>query len=279
MAKITTGTVRSADGTTIAFDRSGTGPAVIFVHGALTDRTFPVLAGLAAALAPRFTVFNYDRRGRGGSGDTMPYAVEREIEDIEALIREAGSPAMLFGGSSGAALALEAAASGLPVSKLVLWEPPYHVDSTAPQLPEDFRGQLGELVSAGRVGDAVALFMTRAADIPADEVTWMRAQPFWPQTEALGHTVVYDAAVLGPGNALPSGRLASITVPVLVLSGGEQPGLDGQRGPRGGRSGARRDSPDTRRPVTQPGTRVPWPRSWRTSSWPGDLVSPVLSRR
>lgn len=223
MAKITTGTVRSADGTTIAFDRSGTGPAVIFVHGALTDRTFPVLAGLAAALAPRFTVFNYDRRGRGGSGDTMPYAVEREIEDIEALIREAGSPAMLFGGSSGAALALEAAASGLPVSKLAAWEPPYHVDSTAPQLPEDFRGQLGELVSAGRVGDAVALFMTRAADIPADEVSWMRAQPFWPQTEALGHTVVYDAAVLGPGNALPSGRLASITVPALVLSGANSP--------------------------------------------------------
>lgn len=223
MTKITSGTVRSADGTTIAFDRSGTGPAVIFVHGALTDRTFPVLGGLAAALAPRLTVFNYDRRGRGGSGDTMPYAVQREIEDIDALIREAGGSAMLFGGSSGAALALEAAAAGLLVSKLALWEPPYHVDPAAPQLPGDFRGQLDELVRAGRAGDAVALFMTRAAEIPAGQVAWMRAQPFWPETEALGHTVVYDAAVLGPGNALPSGRLASITVPTLVLSGGNSP--------------------------------------------------------
>ena len=223
MTKITSGTVRSADGTIIAFDRSGTGPAVIFVHGALTDRTFPVLGGLAAALAPRLTVFNYDRRGRGGSGDTMPYAVQREIEDIDALIREAGGSAMLFGGSSGAALALEAAAAGLLVSKLALWEPPYHVDPTAPHLPGDFRGQLDELVRAGRAGDAVALFMTRAAEIPAGQVAWMRAQPFWPETEALGHTVVYDAAVLGPGNALPSGRLASITVPTLVLSGGNSP--------------------------------------------------------
>jgi alpha-beta hydrolase superfamily lysophospholipase len=168
MTKITSGTVRSADGTTIAFDRSGTGSAVIFVHGALTDRTFPVLGGLAAALAPRLTVFNYDRRGRGGSGDTMPYAVQREIEDIDALIREAGGSAMLFGGSSGAALALEAAAAGLLVSKLALWEPPYHVDPAAPQLPGDFRGQLDELVRARirtKLGhDSVSLHESRQDD-------------------------------------------------------------------------------------------------------------------
>jgi pimeloyl-ACP methyl ester carboxylesterase len=220
---VLTGAVTSADGTRIVFDRGGAGPPVVFVHGAMSDRTFPVLAELAGALAPRFTVFNYDRRGRGGSGDTQPYAVQREIEDIGALIREAGGPVMVFGGSSGAALAAAAAAAGLAISKLALWEPPYHVDDTAPALPDDFGSQLDALVRAGRPGDAVALFMTAAAEIPADQVEWMRGQPFWPQTEAVGHTLVYEAAVMGPGNALPSGRLASVKAPTLVLTGGDSP--------------------------------------------------------
>src|SRR4051794_20516966 len=102
--------VISADGTAIAYDRSGSGPVVILVGGGFADRRDPIFVGLAQALAPRFTVFNYDRRGRGDSGDTMPYAVQREIEDLKALIDEAGGNAMVFGGSSGGALALEAAA-------------------------------------------------------------------------------------------------------------------------------------------------------------------------
>ncbi len=223
MPGVLNGAVTSADGTRITFDRSGAGPAVIFVHGALTDRTFPVLAGLAAALAPELTVFNYDRRGRGGSGDTPPYAVQREVEDLDALIGAAGGSAMVFGGSSGAALALEAAAAGLAISRLALWEPPYHVDDTAPALPDDFGSQLDDLVQAGRPGDAVALFMTEAAEMPADQVAWMRAQPSWALAEAIGHTVAYEAAVMGPGNALPAGRIASVTAPTLVLNGGDSP--------------------------------------------------------
>jgi alpha-beta hydrolase superfamily lysophospholipase len=220
---VLTGAVTSADGTRIGYERSGAGPAVIFVHGAMSDRTFPVLAGLAAALAPELTVFNYDRRGRGDSGDTAPYAVRREIEDIDALIQEAGGSAMVFGGSSGAALALEAAAAGLAISRLALWEPPYHVDDTAPPLPDDFGSQLDDLVRAGRPGDAVALFMTKAAEMPADQVAWMRAQPSWAEAEAVGHTLAYEAAVMGPGNALPAGRLASVRAPTLVLNGGDSP--------------------------------------------------------
>ena len=221
---VISGTVTSADGTLIGYDRSGAGPAVLFVHGAMTDRTFPALAELAAALAPRLTVVNYDRRGRGGSGDTPPYAVTREIEDIEALIRAAGGSAMVFGGSSGAGLALRAAAVGLAVTRVAAWEPPYHVDSAAPPLPAGFQQLLAELIRAGRPGDAVARFMTDAAEIPAGQVEAMRAQPFWADMEALAPTLVYEAAVMGPGNALPAALLGTITVPTLVLSGGSSPG-------------------------------------------------------
>ena len=221
--RVLTETVRSADGTRISYDRSGAGPPVIFVHGALTDRAFPVLTGLAAALAPRLTVFNYDRRGRGDSGDTPPYAVAREVDDLDALIRRAGGSAMVFGGSSGAALALEAAAAGLAISRLAAWEPPYHVDESAPPLPDDFRQRLDDLVRAGRPGDAVALFLTQAAQMPAGQVAAMRAQPSWAATEAVGHTLGYEAAVMGPGNALPAARLAGITAPSLVLNGGSSP--------------------------------------------------------
>jgi len=110
----------SKDGTTIAFDRSGDGPPVILVTGALGFRSHAIMADLAAALAAHFTVINYDRRGRGDSGDTSPYAVEREVEDLDALITAAGGSASVYGTSSGAALALEAAASGLPITKLAL---------------------------------------------------------------------------------------------------------------------------------------------------------------
>src|SRR5437016_1477690 len=142
-------TVRSEDGTTIAFDRSGAGPALILVGGALQQRAIdPRTAHLAELLAPHFTVFHYDRRGRGDSGDTQPYAVEREVDDLAALIKEAGGSAFVFGMSSGAALALEAARRGLAISKLALYEPPFIVDDSRPPVPEDYVSQLDALVAS-----------------------------------------------------------------------------------------------------------------------------------
>ncbi|MFG1965047.1 alpha/beta fold hydrolase [Nonomuraea sp. NPDC049028] len=222
MSHPVTGEVTSADGTPIAFGRSGTGPAVILVHGAFTDRTHPTLRGVAEALGSWFTVFDYDRRGRGESGDTHPYAVEREIEDLAALIEAAGGSAMVFGGSSGAALAL-AAAPRLAIAKLAVWEPPYHVDDSAPSLPYDFAARLEDLVKRGRRAEAIELFMVAAAEVPVEAVAAMRVQPSWPQLEEIAHTLAYEAAVLGPGNALPAEALASIAQPVLVLTGGDSP--------------------------------------------------------
>ena len=170
-------TVASKDGTTIAFDQSGKGPVVLLVAGALGVRSHPMFTQLAAHLAPHFTVLNYDRRGRGDSGDTPPYAVGREIEDIEALIDEAGGSAFLYGISSGAVLALEAA-SQLPVKvkKLALYEPPFIVGDSRPPLPKDYVQQVNEMVAAGRRGDAVALFM-KVVGVPEEFIPQMREMP------------------------------------------------------------------------------------------------------
>ncbi|GGS87689.1 alpha/beta fold hydrolase [Nonomuraea spiralis] len=218
------GAVTSADGTVLAFDSCGAGPAVVLVNGAFGDRAHPTLAGVAAALSPWFTVVNYDRRGRGGSGDTLPYAVEREVEDLAAVIGAAGGTAMVFGGSSGAALALEAAASGLGITRLAVWEPPYHVDDSAPPLPDDFAERLAALVDAGEWEEAVERFMVAAAQVPVEAVAAMRADPSWSYLKGVARTLAYEAAVLGPGNRLPGARLAAITRPVLVLSGERSPG-------------------------------------------------------
>ncbi|MCT9935436.1 alpha/beta fold hydrolase [Planotetraspora sp. A-T 1434] len=212
--------VTSADGTTIAFDQSGTGPAVILVQGGFADRSHPIWAGLAAALSPNFTVYNYDRRGRGGSGDTAPYAVEREIEDLAAVIKHAGGEAQVFGGSSGGALALQAAAHGLAITKLAIYDPPYIVEGARTPIPEDFENHLADLIAQDRRGEVVEKFMTHAAEVPAEMLDQMRTSPFWAGMEAVAHTLVYEAAVVGPGNALPTGKIASITAPTLVLSGG-----------------------------------------------------------
>lgn len=223
MRGTSTGQVTSADGTPIVFDRSGAGPVIILVHGAFTGRAHPVLSDVAAALAPWFTVVNYDRRGRGDSGDTQPYAVERELEDLTALLEIAGGPAMVFGGSSGAGLALQAAPRERAISKLAVWEPPYHVDDSAPRLPHDFAARLDALVRKGRRAAAVELFMMEAAGATAEAVAAMRLQPSWSQAEAVAHTLAYEAAVMGPGNTLPAARLAAITQPTLVLTGGNSP--------------------------------------------------------
>jgi pimeloyl-ACP methyl ester carboxylesterase len=220
---VVTGRVTSADGTAIVFDRSGAGPAVVLVQGALMDRTDPVMSGVADGLARRFTVFNYDRRGHGGSGDAPRYTVEREVEDLAAVVAAAGGRAMAFGGSSGAALALRAAAASPAVSRLAVWEPPYHVGDSAPKLAHDFGSRLDRLVRQGRRGDAVELFMVEAVQATAGSVAALRAQPFWPDLEAAAPTLAYEAAVMGPGNVLPAALLAAITQPTLVLNGGNSP--------------------------------------------------------
>jgi pimeloyl-ACP methyl ester carboxylesterase len=213
-------TTTSKDGTAIAFERLGDGPAVILVGGALTDRASD--APLAAVLAAQFTVITYDRRGRGDSGDTAPYAVDREIEDLQALIGVAGGSAAVYGTSSGANLALAAAAGGAAVTRLALWEPNFLVDSSRPPLPETYVSHLDELVAAGRRGDAVEYFMTVAVGIPAEFVAPMRSTPMWPGMEAVAHTLAYDGALVR-GFTLPGDRLATVTTPTLVLDGGQTP--------------------------------------------------------
>jgi pimeloyl-ACP methyl ester carboxylesterase len=213
-------TVASKDGTRIAFDQSGAGPALILVAPAFATRTDQ--ASLAAALAPVFTVFAYDRRGRGDSGDTAPYAIEREIDDLDALLDEAGGSAFVFGHSSGAVLALDAArALPIKITKLALYEPPFIIDDSRPPRPEDFTAHLGELVAAGRRGDAVEYWQTWLG-LPAQMIAQMRQSPMWPGLEAVAPTLVYDAAIMGDtqrGDPLPLTQWASVTVPTLVMDG------------------------------------------------------------
>lgn len=216
------GTVRSADGTAIAFDAVGDGPPLIIVDGATAHRAVTANAEVAALLSDAFLVYTYDRRGRGESGDTAPYAVAREIEDLAALIDEAGAPAVVFGQSSGAVLSLDAAAAGLPITRLALWEPPFVVDDGRPPLPADYVERLDASIAAGRPGDAAELFMTAAAGVPGDAVAAMRDFPFWSVTEAVAHTMAYDGRIMGTtmsGAPLPADRWAAITVPTLVFHG------------------------------------------------------------
>jgi pimeloyl-ACP methyl ester carboxylesterase len=209
-------TVRSNDDTTIAFDRSGDGPPVVLISGGPSDRS--ANAQLAGLLAPRLTVYNYDRRGRGDSGDTPPYAVDREYEDLAAVIAAAGGSAALIGDSGTGNIALEAAARGLPVTKLALWEPPFIVDDSRPPVPKDWGQRVAELVSAGRPGDALEYWITTVVGAPVD--ARMRQSPLWAAMEPNAHMLVRDAALLGDFS-LPAERLASVTVPTLVLDGGE----------------------------------------------------------
>jgi len=214
----------SADGTKIAFDRTGQGPPLILVVGAFNDRSTG--EPLAKALESQLTVLNYDRRGRGMSGDTPPYAVEREIEDLDALIREAGGSAQVFGYSSGANLALEAAAHGLNITKLGLYDAAFMVGDGAPRPPTDMADQLAHLVASGRRGEAVELFQMRLVGIPEQVVLQMRSAPFRPALEAMAHTLAYDASVVGELR-LPMDRLRLIRAPTLAIHGSESPAFMG----------------------------------------------------
>jgi pimeloyl-ACP methyl ester carboxylesterase len=211
--------VTSKDGTAIAYERLGAGPAVILVGGAFVDRSEN--APLAAELAERFSVYNYDRRGRGDSGDTRPYAVEREIEDLEALIAEAGGAAHLYGISSGGALVLEAAAAGVGVDRLAVYEVPYDMAEGGRRRHREYMASLERSLAEGRRGDAAELFM-RLAGASDEMVAGARSSPMWPGLEAIAHTLLYDAACMGD-NRPPTDRLARITRPTLVATGGASP--------------------------------------------------------
>jgi pimeloyl-ACP methyl ester carboxylesterase len=219
--------VTSQDGTPIAYDQKGAGPPVILVGGALNSRSFGLMGPLVPLLESRFTVINYDRRGRGDSGDTTPYAVEREVEDIDALIDVVGGSAFVYGCSSGAALALEAANTlGGKVKKVVAYEAPFLVDDSRAPVPADFVAHMSELVAADRRGAAVRYFMTRGVGVPAPFVVMMQLMPTWSQLKAMANTLPYDAATLrdaGSGKPLPAQRWASITAPTLVACGGKSP--------------------------------------------------------
>lgn len=207
--------VTSRDGTTIVFDRSGEGPAVVLLPGGSVDRTSN--AGLAAALAAGFTVYNVDRRGRGDSTDTLPYAVEREVEDIAAVIEAAGGSAHLYGSSSGAALAMRAAVDGAPVARLAMWEPPYSLDPR-PELA-DAAGVFHDLVAAGKRDEAAAYFMGTVVGLPPEFVADARQSPFWEGQLKIAHTLEYDATIMG-SYEIPTEIATAVPVPTIVVSGG-----------------------------------------------------------
>jgi pimeloyl-ACP methyl ester carboxylesterase len=216
MTSTTLETVTTADGTTIAYDRLGSGPAVVLVCGGSVDRQSN--AGLAQVLASDFTVYNYDRRGRGGSGDTLPYAVEREIEDIEAVIDAAGGSAYLYGTSSGAALVFEAALA-LPgkVTKAAMWEPPY-INDPAARPPADTVETYEKLVAEGRRSDAVEYFTAKVVGLPPEFVAFAKTQPFWAAQEKIAHTLAYDGRIMGD-YSIPTAKAARVTQPTIVIAG------------------------------------------------------------
>jgi len=210
--------VTSKDGTAIAYERVGDGPPLILIDGALCSRAFGPMPKLAPLLAQKFTVYFYDRRGRGESGDTAPYARDREIEDLAALIGAAGGAAALVGLSSGASLALEAAAARLPVTGVVAYEPPY-VEPAGATRGRAHQDRLRELVAAGNRGGAVRYFMRDMVGVPAPVVWMMRLMPgLWRKLAAVGHTLPYDAAVMGDFT-VPTERLRQVAVPTLVMHG------------------------------------------------------------
>jgi pimeloyl-ACP methyl ester carboxylesterase len=209
----------SKDGTAIAFDRVGGGTPVILVDGALCYRAFGSSRPLAKLLAQHFTVFTYDRRGRGESGDTAPYAVEREVEDIEALVNEAGGAAFIWGISSGAVLALEATNRLTGIKKVALYEAPFIVDDSHPTTKDNWV-RINEAVAANRRNDAVKFFL-KLVGLPAFFIALMRLMPVWSK-----HTIPYDGAIVQDnqrGKPLPANRWTSVTVPTLVMDGGKSP--------------------------------------------------------
>lgn len=218
-------TVQSKDGTKIAFERSGSGPALVLVDGALCHRGFGPMRSLAKLLRPHFTVFTFDRRGRGESTDTAPYSVEREVEDIAALIQEVGGSAYVFGTSSGAALALEAAARVNSIKKVAMYEAPFFFDEGHPPRPDEYLAKMTTLIAADRRAEALRLFM-RTVGTPAIFVNLMRFTLIWPKLKRVAHTLPYDLTIcsdIRAGKPLARERWASATMPALTAVGGKSP--------------------------------------------------------
>lgn len=213
-------TVLSADGTTIAFDRTGEGPALVLVSGAFCDRQSTKM--VTKVLAADFSVYEYDRRGRGSSGDLPPYGVEREVEDLASVLDAAGGAPFVFGHSSGAVLALEAAARGVPMKRLAAYEPPFIVDESRERPGTDLAERLTALVAGGGRGEAAKLFLTEGPQVPPDLLAMIEQGPDWPGMTAIAHTLPYDVAVCN-NNELPTDRFATIEVPTLVLGGANSP--------------------------------------------------------
>jgi pimeloyl-ACP methyl ester carboxylesterase len=217
-------TVRSKDGTPIAYESVGSGPAFVLVDGALCHRGMGPSGALAKALAPHFTVFTYDRRGRGESGNTEPYTAEREVEDLAAVITAAGGSVFACGVSSGAVLALEAASRGVAIRKLALYEAPLIVDATRTPLEPDYLARLKDMIARDRRGEAVKYFMD-AVQVPKVFVWLMSVTPMWSKLKATAPTLVHDLTLLDglqSGQPLP-GRWSSVPVPTLVIDGGKSP--------------------------------------------------------
>jgi pimeloyl-ACP methyl ester carboxylesterase len=209
--------ITSKDGTTLAVDRIGEGPAVVCVGGALNDRHS---TGWLAEKMTGFSVYSYDRRGRGDSG-TPPFdfstAPAREIEDLAAVIEEAGGEAMVYGMSSGAVLALRAALAGLPITRLALYEPPFTgAVADAPSAPPDYTARLANATPT----EALELFLTGITQVPAEALPGMRQAPMWPALEALAPSLRYDDAAMSDATIPP---VADLTIPVTVLTGGASP--------------------------------------------------------
>jgi pimeloyl-ACP methyl ester carboxylesterase len=221
--------VTAPDGTTIAYETRGVGAPLILVDGAFGSRTFGPNGALATMLAERFMVVTYDRRGRGDSDDKShpaPWDVLREVEDLAALIDAVGGPSYVYGISSGAALALEAARTGAPISKLALFEAPFIVDGSRPAVPADYAQRIEGLLQADRRGQAVGLFMSQGVGLNPAIVAMMRLMPAWSGMKAVAHTLPYDVSVtvdLQRGTALPAARWAALDCPTLVLDGGKSP--------------------------------------------------------
>ena len=217
--------ILSKDGTSIAVERTGRGPALVFVDGAMCYRAFGPSQPTAATLADQFTVFTYDRRGRGDSGDTTTYDLQREVDDLDAVIKEAGGQAVVLGVSSGAALALEAASRGVPITRLALYEAPFMVDASRPPVPEDFITRMKAALASGRRAEAVKMFM-KLVEVPSFAILMMRLMPVWKKLTAVAHTLPYDLSIVGPfqkGRPLPATRWSGATMPTLVMDGGKSP--------------------------------------------------------
>lgn len=218
---------RSRDGSPIAYTVAGSGQPLILVDGAFCHRRFGANIGLAKELEKDFTVITYDRRGRGESGNTLPYSPEREWEDLEALVEATGGDAFVYGISSGAALVMDAAQAGLPAQRLAVYEAPFITDSSRAPLPVEFASRIQGLVEQGKPGHAVQEFLKTGIGLPTWLVALLGIFPAWKSMKSMAHTLPYDIRILGDatrGKPLDPQRWHRVQSPVLVMAGTRSPG-------------------------------------------------------